>query len=339
MQTVRWCAVSLVMVLAVCGAGWSAAPEGAGTQDQLWTVRPVLPWDQQTVAEGDLAKVLNAPLDLSRRGKAGETRRYRIHRENVMYDPIGHPANRMVADGTIERVLLREAEPGLWTERITWTQFAAAYTQTPDQAPVPKEVPGAAGLSYEFSPETFDYVNIPADFGGIQDPMSAYLIKVMAMDFSGFDALANTLRIAPGGQVQVGTTEVEPRWQQTTEITQPAGKDRAGRYRLGEMTVSVMGITRRSGEPCALIWFGAEGNDVSHDLSAGPMTMSFHGTEHFWGELAVSLNDGRVVAGELRGPLPWVMKMGMNGEEPEQVPVAGVIQQVSLWEVPAKAAK
>ncbi len=342
MRAIRWCLVGAVLAVAVCsvlGPGAGAASAGTLPEGQLWAERPRLPWDEQPVSKGEWARCLDAKFDLSRRGKVGETRRYRIHRENVMYDSIGHPANRMVADGTVERVLLREAEPGWWTERFTWTQFAAQQGQGPTEAPTPEEVPGAAGLSYEFSPKSFDYVNIPADFSGIQNPMAAYLIKVMGMDFSGFDALANTLRIAFRDRVQIGMTKIEPRWQQGADITQATSKDTAGRYRLGEMTVSVMGITRRNGEPCALIWFGAEGNDVSHDFSAGPMAMNFHGTEHFWGELAVSLKDGHVVGGELRGPLPWVMKMGMNGEEPKQMPVAGVIQQVSLWEIPVETAK
>jgi hypothetical protein len=342
MRANRWSSVGAVLAVVVCsmlGPRAGAASAGALPEGQLWAERPRLPWDEEAVTKGQWAKCLDAKLDLSRRGKVGETRRYRIHRENMMYDPIGRPASRMVADGTIERVLLRETEPGRWTERFTWTQFAAGQGQGPTEAPVPQEVAGAAQLSYEFSPKTFGYVNIPADFSGIQDPVAAYLIKVVAMDLSGFDALANTLRTAPDEPVQIGMTKVEPRWQQGIDITQATSKDTAGRYRLGEMTVSVMGITRRNGEPCALIWFGAEGNDVSHDFSAGPMAMSFHGTEHFWGEMAVSLEDGHIVGGELRGPLPWVMKMGMNGEEPKQMPVAGVIQQVSLWEIPAEAAK
>ncbi len=342
MRAIRWCLVGAVLVVAVGSAlgSWpGAASAGTLPEGQLWAERPRLPWDEQPVSKGDWAKCLDAKLDLTRRGKVGETRRYRIHRENVMYDPIGRPANRMVADGTIERVLLRETEPGWWTERFTWTRFSAGQGQGPTDVPALQEIPGATGLSYEFSPKTFDYVNIPADFSGIQDPIAAYLIKVIAMDFSGFDALANTFRTASGEPVQIGMAKVEPRWEQSTDITQATSKDTAGRYRLGEMTVSVMGVTRRNGEPCALIWFGAEGNDVSHDLSAGPMAMNFHGTEHFWGEMAVSLRDGHIVGGELRGPLPWVMKMGMNGEEPKQMPIAGVIQQVSLWEIPAETTK
>jgi hypothetical protein len=339
MRAVYWCGVAMAVLLCVTGAAWAADPEPAKVPaGQLWSARPVLPWDGQPVAAGQWAPLLDAKLDISRRGKAGEIRRYRIHRENVMYDRVGQPASRMVAEATIERTLLRESQPGWWTERITWTQFAAAQTQGPEAMPVPAEVPGAAGLSYEFDPKAFDYVNIPADYSRIQDPMGGYLMKVLGMDLTGFDALLHVLRRSFGDTVQIGDTKLEPRWQEGLDITDAAAQKTVTSYQLSDMVVSAAGVTRRSGEPCLLIWFAAEGNDVKSDLGAGPVTMRFHGTEHFWGELAVSLNDGRVVGGELRGPIPWRMEMGMNGQPPAEMPVYGVVQQVSVWEVPATAA-
>lgn len=342
MKDQRWRCVGLAVVLAVCGMlGVALAAEEVqdAPMGQLWTERPVLPWDSQAVGEGDWAGLLDAKLDISRRGKEGETRHYRIRRENVMYDRIGHPASRTLAQATIERRLLRETEPGWWAERVTWTDFKAHSTQAPGEVPAPQEVPGAAGLSYEFLPKAFDYVNIPADFSGIADPMAAYLVKVMAMDLMGFDALTTALRDRSGDAVQVGMTSIDPRWQQGIDITQPTSVDPAGRYLLNELIVSVAGVTRRGGQPCLLVWFAAEGNDVNHDFSAGPVTMKFRGTEHFWGEMAISLRDGHVVGGELRGPLPWKMEMGMGGQPPQEMPVFGVIQQVSVWEVPAPPAQ
>ncbi len=194
---------------------------------------------------------------------------------------------------------------------------------------------GAAGLSYEFAPKTFDYVNVPADFGRIQDPMAAYLMKTVAIDYTGFDALAAMVR--PGAAATgIGATEIAPGWQQGIEITRSTATDPVGRYLLSEMTAAVAGVTRRNGEPCALIWFAAEGNNVAHDFATGPVTMRFEGTECFWGEVAVSLRDGRVVGGALRGALPWRMEMGLGKEAPKEMPVYGVVGQVSMWEVPAE---
>lgn len=335
---VLWLALVLVVCAVLAVAKPTLAAEGPAATGQLWTERPVLPWDEQAVGKGEWASLLDRKLDLSRRGKAGETRRYRVRRENVMYDRIGQPLTRMLAEGLVERTLLRETEPGVWTERITWLKFASHNTQVPGEVPAPQEVAGAAGLSYEFAPKTFDYVNIPADFSRIQDSMAAYLIKVMAMDYTGFDALAAMVR--PGAAATgIGATHIEPRWQQGIEITRPAAADTVGRYLLSEMIAAVAGVTRRNGEPCALIWFAAEGNNVEHDFTTGPVTMKFRGTEHFWGEVAVSLRDGRVVGGELRGPLPWRMEMGLGGEAPKEMPTYGVVQQVSVWEVPAERAK
>ncbi len=336
-RATRWsCGVLCVLTL-LAGAAWAAEPGDKLPEGQLWMQRPTLPWDEQAVKQGAWAKVLDQRFDITRRGKVGQTRRYRIRRENVMYDKIGHPVNRMLADGEVERTLLKETEPGVWTEQMTWVKFGAQQTQDPREVVTPRDVPGAAGLSYEFAPKTFDYVNIPADFSGIQDPLAGYLMKVVAMDFTGFDALANLARSASAGGLTIGATKLEPRWQNAIDITQTARKETATQYHLNDLMASVAGVTRRGGEPCLLIWFAAEGNDVVTDFSAGPVTMKGHGTEHFWGELAVSLQDGRVVGGELRGPLPWVMEMGLNGEAPKEMPIAGVIQQVSVWEVAAAA--
>jgi hypothetical protein len=126
-----------------------------------------------------------------------------------------------------------------------------------------------------------------------------------------------------------------PRWEQTLAIGKATKQGEAGQYRLGELIVSAAGVTRRNGEPCLLLWFSADGNEVRQDVSNEQMTMRLHGTEYFRGEMAVSLLDGHVVAGELFGPLPWVMEMGFGGQPPTEQPAAGVIQQVSLWEVPA----
>ncbi len=95
----------LALVLAVC-AGWPVAKPALAAEDpvptgQLWTKRPVPLWDGQAVGKGDWASLLDRKLDLSRRGKAGETRRYRIRRENLMYDRIGQPLTRTLTEGLV----------------------------------------------------------------------------------------------------------------------------------------------------------------------------------------------------------------------------------------------
>jgi len=348
-QKRTWWTVLAVLGLAAGllagGPGLAGAQAGEATpvaraggqlpEGQVWAVPLVLPWDEQAVKSADWSQFLDRKLDLTRKGKAGETRWYEFRRENLMYARIGTPMNRMVAQGRVKRTLQREEQPGWWRERVEWTSFSVAQTQGATDAPAVQEIPGARGIGFDFFPKQFDYVNIPADFSGTGNDLSGYLMKVASMDTMGFDAIAMSVREASKDAVQIGQTTRMARWQESTHIGQVTKEGEAGQYRLGEMAVSVAGITRRNGEPCLVVWFQVDSSDVKQDVSSEQMTMRMHGTEYFRGEMAVSLLDGHVVAGELFGPLPWVMEMGFGGQPPKEQPIAGVIQQVSLWEVPA----
>jgi hypothetical protein len=63
--------------------------------------------------------------------------------------------------------------------------------------------------------------------------------------------------------------------------------------------------------------------------------MKMRSTEYFRGEIAASLLDGHLVSMELWGPLPCVMEMGMGGQPAKEQPIGAIIQQLSMWEVPA----
>jgi hypothetical protein len=312
----------------------AAAETPAALPDwQVWSQAPLFPWDDQAAATSPYSQALNAKLDLTRRGKAGDARVYRIRRENLQYDRAGKPLTRMVAEGTIRRTLLREESPGTWVERFAWERFAVANTSSPTEMPVPVEQPRAKGISYEYSPSHYDYVNVPADWSQVQDEMAGYLMKVIAMDFSGFDAVLLGAREKFGADLTIGKTDRAARWSEPMKIGKTNSSDTAAHYRLGEMVTTVAGLTRRSGEPCVLLWFSADGNDLVQDVSTPQVTMRARGTEYFRGEVAVSLRDGRVVGGEIFGPLPWVLEMGIGGQPAKEQPAAGVIQEVSVWEV------
>jgi len=97
--------------------------------------------------------------------------------------------------------------------------------------------------------------------------------------------------------------------------------------------VMLAGLTRCQGEPCALLWFSAEGNHVAQDVETPGIELHMKGGEYFRALVAVSLVDGHIVAGELSGPVVMRMKMGLGGQEPSELPVAAVVQTVSVQEV------
>jgi len=329
--------IALLLVAAMAAAaaeeGAPAGPQGPEGQSKIWGWWPVVPWDDRPVTASAWADVLNQPLDLTRKGKAGDRHRYQIKRINLTVDRRGKVAGRMVAEGQIARTLVREAEPGLWVEQCEWERFAVAQGMGPNDYPTPQERPGARGISYEFSPRTFDYVNPPADFARVGDEMSGYLLKVLTMDAMGWDSILLSLRDESGGKVQIADGSRQSEWE-PWDITRVGGEGVVGRYHVGEMQVSVVGLTRFRGEPCVLIWLSMEGNEVSQKIDTPQFAMDMQSTEYFRGEIAASLLDGRVVAMELWGPLPCVMKMGFGGQPATEQPIGAFIQQVSMWEVP-----
>jgi len=336
-STLSMCVVLLLLAAmgaAVASEGESAPAEGTADRSQIWGSWQVVPWDGQQAVGSPWADVLNRPLDLSRKGKAGERHRYQIKRVNLTVDREGKVMSRMVAEAQLLRTLVREAEPGVWVEQCEWERFATGMGMGPNDYPSPQELPQARGISFEFSPRTFDYVNAPADFSRIEHEVAGYLLKVLTMDVMGWDAVLLAVRDESKGAARIGDMWRQSEWE-PWDITSVTGEGSVGQYQAGEMQTSIAGLTRVKGEPCVLIWFSMEGNVVTQNMDTPQFALNMRSTEYFRGEIAASLVDGRVVAMEIWGPLPCVMEMGFGGQPPTEQPIGAIIQQVSMWEVPA----
>jgi hypothetical protein len=316
------------------GQNEQAPPQSPEGESKIWGWWPWVPWDAQPVKASAWAKVLNQPIDLTRKGKAGEELRYEIKRINLSVDREGKILNRMVVEGRLSRTLLREAEPGVWVERCVWERFAAAQGMGPNDYPVPQEQLGEKRISFEFSPRTFDYINPAADFESVANEVFGYLLKVLTMDAAGWDAVLLSLRDDFGGKVRIGDISRQVDWK-PWDISRVGGEGTVGQYQVGEMQISVVGLTRLHGEPCVLIWVSMEGNRVTQKMDTPQVALNMKSTEYFRGEIAASLLDGRLVGMELWGSLPCVMEMGFGGQPPKEQPIGAIIQQVSMWEIPA----
>ncbi len=338
-----WSAGCLLLALAVVAAPAAGQNEQAPSspakgESKIWGWWPLVPWDAQPIKDPAWAKVLNEPIDLSRKGKAGDKLRYQIKRINLTVDREGKVLNRMVAEGRISRTLLREAEPGIWVEHCVWEKFAAAQGMKPDDYPVPQDLLGDKTIAFEFSPRTFDYINPPGDFESIGPEVFGYMLKVLTMDAAGWDAVLLSLRDEFGGKVRIGNLSRQVDWQ-PWDISRVGGEGSIGQYHVGEMQLSVIGLTRFQGEPCVLIWVSMEGNRVTQKMDTPQVALNMKSTEYFRGEIAASLLDGHLVGMELWGPLPCVMEMGFGGQPPKEQPIGAIIQQVSMWEIPASSKK
>ncbi len=295
--------VFTVMAVPLLNGNGMNEPQSTSDKSMIWGWWPLVPWDNRPVTESAWSDVLNQPIDLSRRGKPGDSYRYKIKRINLSLNRQGKVVHRMVAEGELSRTLLREAEPGIWVERFEWERFAAAGGTGPMDYPSLQELPKARGISFEFSPRTFDYVNPPADFARVENEAVGFLLKVLTQDAAGWDGILKAIRDEFGNKVHIGDTFRQTKWE-PWDITPVEDKDSAGSYKVGEMQVSVVGLTRFSGEPCVLIWVSMEGNDVTQKMDTPQVALNMKSTEYFRGEIAASLIDGRLVAMEIWGPLP-----------------------------------
>ncbi|NIM51469.1 MAG: hypothetical protein GTN78_04345 [Gemmatimonadales bacterium] len=298
----------------------------------VWGPWPELPWDDREVERGSWVDLLNKPFDLTRRGAAGEARRYLIRRTNLNLDRLGRVIGRLVVEGRLIRTLLNEVAPGRWAEEFEWEAFALGQSQQADAYPTTADVEAARGIRYEFVPGEFDHINIPADFARLGTGMEGTLMKILAMDASAFDAIVIGLRDQIGDSAVIGSVAYSTPWSQAATISQTGGTGAAGSYQLGEMRTVPAGVTRWHGEPCAIIWFSAEGNTVIADIETDLLSVHTEGTEYFRGELALSLVDGRIVAGDIWGPLPSRIEVGIGGNPPAEQPIAAVLQQISMRE-------
>lgn len=323
----------------VLAAGCDAAPrsqhegiKALGRSGTVWTHAPIQPWDNVKGRKSDFKGVTGENLTLTRKGKAGEVRRYMIRRQHLMLDRRGKIVYRTVCEGIVRRTLTRELEPGVWADRTEWERFAASPSQIPTLDPKPAEVIEARGISYEYSPRTFDYLNPPGDYNRIKNPMTAYEMKVVGMDVAGFDAIV--LGVTRSGPHSVGDVMEEGAWNEGSKIGDAGNREMVGSYKLGESVTSVIGITHRNSIPCALLWYSAEGNRVKQESKSPQLAFRMNGTEYFRGTVAVSLKDGHIVAAELWGPVVNTIEVGIGSQSMAELPIAAVLQQVSMWEIP-----
>jgi hypothetical protein len=294
-------------------------------------MQAVRPWGETPVGPSPWAEALNGTFDLRLRGKAGQEHRYEIWRQNVTYDKLGRPVNKTISLATCRHALLRETQPGIWTQKVIWEKFAYGQSISASVDPAPKDIEAARGIAYDYFPPAFDGLNPPGDFARIGEPLAAYALKVLCMDMAMFDSLPLKLTAGKKAGVGIGASAENGGWTDALKIGEKKTREVRGTYQLGGAAVGIAGLTRCQGEPCVLIVYSSEGNTIKQEMGGGPAALRMEGTEYFRGSMTVSLVDGHVVAGELSGFIPMVI--GAPGQASAETPVKGVLQQASLREV------
>ena len=280
--------------------------------------------------------LMSRTIDLRRRGSPGEDRRWTIRRVNLALDARGRTLTRSVYEGDVDVTLVEETGPGSWSRSVTWARYAVGEAQGDDAVGELIDHPAVVGLSYVVrAPEgesPAEALAIDADFSRAGPGLGANMLRVLALDVNSWTPTIAMLRAGLGDEVRIGDSVCVAPWDIAIELG--AG---GSSYRLGETVVSVVGLTTVGGEDAALIWFAAEANDVVQAVEMGPARVTVRGVEYFRGTVAVSLTDGRVMAGTLSGPLISQMRMTTPDGSESELPVAATVQEVSFQEVPGPA--
>lgn len=248
-----------------------------------------------------------------------------MRRVNTMLDRLGTPVGRTVSEGEVSFQPTEVAEPGRWAGQVAWKRFGFTqkYGTLGDGTALDR--PEGAGVEYPWHPTQTDPLNHPGDFARIPDSEAAYAMQVLAMDFGAFMNGASGLPLLQ--PVPLNTVRTGAAWTTGQKIEVAGSPADRGSYRLGQNASRVLGLTTLGGELCVLVESAAMGNVVQQKMDRGPVKIDMSGTEYFKQICTFSLVDGRLVAAELWGLMPMVLKMG-DGE----VPIASVWQDVTLVE-------
>jgi len=260
---------------------------------------------------------LSAPLPLQLRYPVGTTLRYRLVRHNVNFRMNGTKAGEQRMESYFVRTRLADDARGRVQESLAWKKFLFGQGQTAEPAKL-APFKAAEGFVLPFSVndaaaiEKFDFSSLPRTFEG-------FMFMILTWDAMTFDASvrpSETL-LAPD-RARIGTSIVSTEGPRDFLFEYPPLAK--GKYLYsGNSWVKVTGVSVVQDVPCAVIEFGQAENRIEMDFRFGPLAVQIRGLEHFWGKTLIALDDGRVVRGELVGPLTVVQETRAAGrEEPDR---------------------
>lgn len=284
------------------------------------------PWDRVVVESPSLN--LDDSLDLRPAG-VPRTRRLRLVRRNETLVEAGRSDSRIVAEATFRRVPVKEnGVPG--EELVEWESYRFGMAQ--GGAPLePVAFPGAQEIAFRFLPDETDLMASPVDVSAAAPGIPGLILQAMVLDAMTWDYLLADLVNEVGERVAIGTASTLPGWDEPRPLPGPDGKP-AGTYRLGPTRIEVAGLTRVRGEPCVLLWFRVDEGEVAQSFEIAPVSIATEGREWFQGTFAVSLVDGRVVAGELWGAVVQRVETTLVGGAPSSRPNT-TLQSIAMWEI------
>jgi hypothetical protein len=253
-------------------------------------------------------------LPLKLRYKVGETLYYRLARQNNNFKIDGTNAGEMRAVAYFSRTRLEDGSDGNVREKFTWKRFEFGQGVGPTPLKMSEFRP-AENFSLVYSVNEEEAIS-KFDFSSLPRTLEGFMFMILSWDAVTFDAAVRptrSLRIPE--EARVGAEFREKREPRDFVFEFPPLVTDSKYTFSGKSWVRILGLTTVRDIPCAIVEFAESENRVEMNLHLRSVEIKSRGFEHFWGKTYLSLEDGRVVKGELVGPISMIQDIQMPGRE------------------------
>jgi len=252
------------------------------------------------------------PLKL--RYPVGTVLHYRLVRHNANFKTDGAPSGAMDMYALFTRTRLEDGPQNKIRERFVFDCFKFGQSMTPRPVQM-GEFKAARGFTMDYS--VSESVGITKlDFSSLPRALDGFFFMIMTWDAISFDGMTRpteTLLVPDAAPVGSKIEDLSGPYIFPFEYP-PLVTD--SKYTFsGKNEVKVLGAGRVKNIPCAIVEFTMAENTVDMNLHVKPMEVKTHGFEHFGGKTFLSLEDGRIVRGELAGPVLLTVETLMLGKD------------------------
>jgi hypothetical protein len=252
------------------------------------------------------------PLKL--RYEVGETLYYRLVRQNNNFRMDGTKSGEMKIVTYFSRTRLPNDAEGRVQEKFVWKRFEFGQSLTAAPAKL-AEFKEAEDFSLVYSVNDSDAI-YKLDFSSLPRTFPGFIFMILTWDAVTFDGLTRpTQYLSVPDTAPIGAEFKETREAPDLIFSFPPLVNESKYHFSGKGWIRVNGISRIRGIPCVIVESANLENTVEMNLSIQSMSIKTQGLEHFWAKTYLSLDDGRIVRGELVGPVAMIQDVRTPGRE------------------------
>jgi len=253
-------------------------------------------------------------VPLSLRYEVGETLFYRLVRQNNNFRMDGTKSGEMRIVTYFTRTRLPDDGQGRVQEKFVWKRFEFGQSLTASPAKL-AEFKEADDYSLIYSVNDGDAI-YKLDFSSLPRTFPGFIFMILTWDAFTFDGLTRpTQYLSVPDKAPLGAEFKETREAPDLVFSYPPLVNESKYHFSGKSWVRVNGISLVKGIPCVVLDSANLENTVEMDMRIQSMNIKTQGLEHFWANTYLSLEDGRIVKGELVGPVAMIQDVLLPGRE------------------------